>query len=62
MFVRVLVLVAVVNRPLLAPLLIPFLAMAVTVGAFAAFYYYRDGSANTHTSAKGGVAVKNPFS
>ena len=36
--------------------------MAVTVGAFAAFYYYRDGSANAHTSAKGGVAVKNPFS
>jgi uncharacterized membrane protein (DUF4010 family) len=62
MFVRVLVLVAVVNRPLLAPLLIPFLAMAVTVGAFAAFYYYRDGSANTHMSAKGEVAVKNPFS
>ena len=62
MFVRVLVLVAVVNRPLLAPLLVPFLAMAVTVGAFAAFYYYRDGSANTHMSAKGEVAVKNPFS
>ena len=62
MFVRVLVLVAVVNRPLLAPLLIPFLAMAVTVGAFAAFYYYRDGSANTRMSAKGEVAVKNPFS
>ena len=61
MFVRVLVLVAVVNRPLLAPLLVPFLAMAVTVGAFAAFYYYRDGSANTHI-AKGEVAVKNPFS
>ena len=62
MFVRVLVLVAVVNRPLLAPLLVPFLGMAVTVGAFAAFYYYRDGSANTRMSAKGEVAVKNPFS
>jgi uncharacterized membrane protein (DUF4010 family) len=62
MFVRVLVLVAVVNRPLLAPLLIPFLAMAAMVGAFAAFFYYRGGSANTHMSAKGEVAVKNPFS
>jgi uncharacterized membrane protein (DUF4010 family) len=62
MFVRVLILVAVVNRALLAPLLIPFLAMAITVAAFAAFYYYRDGSANSRASAKGEVAVKNPFS
>ena len=62
MFVRVLVLVAVVNRPLLAPLLIPFLAMAVVVAGFAALLYYRDGSTNTHMSAKGEVAVKNPFS
>ena len=53
MFVRVLVLVAVVNRPLLAPLLVPFLAMAVTVGAFAAFYYYRDGSANAYRGSRG---------
>jgi uncharacterized membrane protein (DUF4010 family) len=62
MFVRVLLLVAVVNRALLAPLLVPFLAMAVMVGAFAAFYYYRGGTANSGASAKGEVAVKNPFS
>jgi uncharacterized membrane protein (DUF4010 family) len=62
MFVRVPILVAVVNRALLAPLLVPFLAMAVTVGAFAAFYYYRDGTADSHASARGEVAVKNPFS
>jgi uncharacterized membrane protein (DUF4010 family) len=36
--------------------------MAITVAAFAAFYYYRDGSANSRASAKGEVAVKNPFS
>jgi uncharacterized membrane protein (DUF4010 family) len=62
MFVRVPVLVAVVNRALLAPLLIPFLVMAVTVGVFAAFYYFRDGSTEKRASAKGEVEVKNPFS
>jgi uncharacterized membrane protein (DUF4010 family) len=62
MFVRVLVLIAVVNRALLAPLLVPFAVMAATVGAFAAFYYFRDGWADKHASAKGEVAVKNPFS
>ena len=62
MFIRVLVLVAVVNRALLAPLLVPFLVMAVTVGAFAAFYYFRDGSTEQRGSAKGEVDVKNPFS
>ena len=62
MFIRVLVLVAVVNRALLAPLLVPFLVMAVTVGVFAAFYYFRDGSTEQRGSAKGEVDVKNPFS
>jgi uncharacterized membrane protein (DUF4010 family) len=62
MFVRVLVLVAVVNRALLAPLLVPFLVMAVTVGVFAAFYYFRDASTEKRASAKGEVDVKNPFS
>ena len=62
MFVRVLVLVAVVNRPLLVPLLIPFVVMAVVVAGFAAWLYYRDGSMDKAASAKGEVAVKNPFS
>ena len=62
MFVRVLVLVAVVNRALLVPLLIPFAVMAVVVAAFAAWLYYRDGSTDKGASAKGEVAVKNPFS
>ena len=67
MFVRVLALVAVVNRALLAPLLVPFLAMAVIVAAFATLYYFRDssvdkGASAKGTHAKGEVAVKNPFS
>jgi uncharacterized membrane protein (DUF4010 family) len=36
--------------------------MAVTVGVFAAFYYFRDGSTEKRASAKGEVDVKNPFS
>jgi len=66
------VLVAVVNRTLLAPLLIPFLAMAVVVAGFAALYYFRNGSTNERASGKGSrtkrdtakseVDVKNPFS
>ena len=77
MFVRVLVLVAVVNRALLVPLLVPFIVMAAVVAGFAAWLYYRDGSAHkgastkgtstkgTHTkgaSDQGAIAVKNPFS
>ena len=61
MFVRVLVLVAVVNRSLLVPLLLPFVVMAVVVAGFAAWLYYR-GPKNKGASAKGEVAVKNPFS
>ena len=62
MFVRVLVLVAVINRPLLVPLLIPFVVMAVVVAGFAAWLYYRGGSTDKGSSAKGEVSVKNPFS
>jgi uncharacterized membrane protein (DUF4010 family) len=62
MFVRVLVLVAVVNRPLLVPLLIPFVVMAAVVAVFAAWLYYRGASTDKRAGAKGEVAVKNPFS
>jgi uncharacterized membrane protein (DUF4010 family) len=61
MFVRVLVVVAVVNRALLMPLLVPFAVMAVVVAGFAAWLYYRDGS-TARSAAKGSVEVKNPFS
>ena len=53
MFVRVLVLVAVVNRALLVPLLVPFIVMAAVVAGFAAWLYYRDGSAHKGASTKG---------
>jgi uncharacterized membrane protein (DUF4010 family) len=62
MFVRVLALVAVVNRPLLVHLLVPFVAMAVVVAGSAALLYFRDGSADQGVGAKGEVDVKNPFS
>jgi uncharacterized membrane protein (DUF4010 family) len=61
MFLRVIVLVAVVNRALLQPVLVPFLAMAAVTGGFAAFLYYRDG-AKDGKGAKGSVEVENPFS
>jgi len=61
MFLRVIVLVAVVNRALLPPVLAPFLAMAALIGGMAAFLYYRDGS-KEGKAAKGSVEVKNPFS
>jgi uncharacterized membrane protein (DUF4010 family) len=61
MFLRVIVLVAVVNRALLPQVLVPFLAMALVAGGFAAWLYYRDG-AKSGTAAKGGVTVRNPFS
>jgi uncharacterized membrane protein (DUF4010 family) len=68
----VLVPVAVVNRALLAPLLNPFIAMALVVAGFAALYYLRDSSTDKGASAKSTrakgdrakeeVSVKNPFS
>jgi len=61
MFLRVIVLVAVVNRALLQPVLVPFLTMAAVTSGFAAFLYYRDG-AKDGKGAKGSVEVENPFS
>ena len=77
MFIRVLVLVAVVNRALLMPLLVPFVVMAAVVAGFAAWLYYSDGSPDKgartkgalnkgtrtkETSNQGDIAVRNPFS
>ena len=61
MFVRVIVLVAVVNRGLLTHVLVPFLVMAVVVGGFAVFLYFRGGSVDG-TAARGSLKVENPFS
>jgi uncharacterized membrane protein (DUF4010 family) len=61
MFVRVIVLVAVVNRALLVHVLVPFGVMAVVVGGFAAALYFRGGSVDG-TAAKQELQVENPFS
>jgi uncharacterized membrane protein (DUF4010 family) len=61
MFVRVIVLVAVVNRGLLAQVAVPFAIMAIVVGGFAAYLYFHGGSADG-TAAKGKLKVQNPFS
>lgn len=61
MFARVIVLVAVVNRALLPPVLVPFLTMAAVAGGFAAYLYYRDGLKGGKP-AQGSVDVENPFS
>jgi uncharacterized membrane protein (DUF4010 family) len=61
MFARVLVLVAIVNRALLAPLFMPFAVMAGVVGAIAAFHYVRARPADD-AAGRSDLAVKNPFS
>jgi uncharacterized membrane protein (DUF4010 family) len=61
MFVRVIVLVAVVNRMLLPYVVAPFAVMALVVGAFAAYLYYRGGGSDGGAGKKG-VTVQNPFS
>lgn len=61
MFVRVIVLVAVVNRALLPYVLAPFVMMAGVAGGIAAFLYYRGGRIDG-TAVKGDLKVQNPFS
>jgi uncharacterized membrane protein (DUF4010 family) len=61
MFVRVIVLVAVVNRALLTQVLIPFAAMAAVIAGSAAFLYFRGGPTKG-TARKGELKVENPFS
>jgi uncharacterized membrane protein (DUF4010 family) len=58
MFVRVVVEVLVVNRPLLGQVLAPFAAMAAV--AVAAAWYLRRGAGTPANAA--GVPLKNPFS
>ncbi|HEY8276378.1 MAG TPA: MgtC/SapB family protein [Methyloceanibacter sp.] len=61
MFVRVVVLVGVVNPTLLTHVLIPFAVMAIVAAVFAAMLYFRGGSTG-NTVAKGDLEVENPFS
>jgi len=60
MFVRMAVLIAVVNRPLLATAWPPIAAMGAATGVLAA-WHYRAGLARTHRAAQP-LAVRNPFS
>ena len=61
MFARVIVLVAAVNRALLAHVLLPFTVMTLVVGAFAAFLYF-GSSSKGGKAANSNINVENPFS
>jgi uncharacterized membrane protein (DUF4010 family) len=58
MFLRVLVMVLVVNRTLLGPLLVPFLAMAAAASLIG-WHYHR---LSPHKPSAQGVPLTNPFS
>jgi len=60
MFVRVLALVAAVHLPLLRPLLVPGVALALLSAAFALVCYRRGAGAQTKPVAE--VPLRNPFS
>ena len=60
MFVRVVVLAALVHPPLAVPMLVPFGAMALVTAATALLLLRRSRSAAASTGA--GVALRNPFS
>lgn len=61
MFVRVLVLIAVINRPLLLAAWPPIAAMGAVTGAFAA-WHLRAGLAHARGATQQEVPVSNPFS
>ncbi len=61
MILRVVVMVAVVNRALLPSLWLPLAAMAVVNAGFAA-WYYRIGLASKRKQSEQDIPVKNPFS
>ena len=62
MFVRVLVVVAVVNRTLLGPIFVPFAAMALVAAGAAALIYLRSDVNRQDASAKEDLRLSNPFS
>ncbi|MAD77294.1 MAG: hypothetical protein CML20_21380 [Rheinheimera sp.] len=61
MFIRVMVTITIVFKPLLPLLLIPFGAMATATAALAGLYYWR-GSSHPDRPEQSEVTVKNPFS
>ncbi|WP_108683113.1 DUF4010 domain-containing protein [Methyloceanibacter sp. wino2] len=62
MFVRVLVVVAVVNRALLGPIFVPFAAMALVAAGSAGLIYLRRHRNGKDVSAREDLRVTNPFS
>lgn len=63
MFFRVALMVVLLNRDLVAPLLLPFAVMVVANAGFAGSYYLRSlRAASAHGDNLGVVEVKNPFS
>lgn len=62
MFLRVTVIVAIVNRQLLGAVWLPLLVMALVTGAFAARHYLAGAAASTAATADHPIVVKNPFS
>lgn len=62
MFVRVVITVAIVYLPLVARLLIPFTAMALTTAGLAGVFYWLGARRPQPIGPSGKVRVKNPFS
>jgi uncharacterized membrane protein (DUF4010 family) len=61
MFMRVIVLVAAVNRKLLPEMIIPFVVMTLASGGYAAWLYFSDKSIDGK-APKREVDIENPFS
>ena len=63
MFLRVVLMVIVLNPAMWRAMLIPFTTMTLTNAAFAAFYYFRSQRAlSAHPESVAEIPVKNPFS
>jgi len=60
--VRVVILVAIVHPPLVARLLVPFMAMAAAAAVLAGAFYWLGARRPRPVGAGGEVQVKNPFS
>lgn len=62
MFVRVVLTVAIVNRALVAHVLVPFIAMALSAAVTAGIFYWRGLAAHARLEQKAELPVQNPFS
>ncbi len=62
MFVRVVLTVAIVNRTLVAHVIVPFMAMALVAAAAAGIFYRRGLAGHAHLQQTAELPVENPFS